>query len=942
MAQNQDIFAPSVQPSEQAPRDELNVQTNPAQFGALVAQGAQGLGEGVQKDANFWEQVQTDHTTNGVLQQLSDLNEQTKNLKGQDALDAQQAVLKQASDTIDTGRKSLETPAQQLAYDSAIRNMWFRLFQPQLNNHFNQQGQEVAAATFKSTVDQAIGFVPSVAGDQAKVDAFAEDAAHAGANMAYSRYGTAAPDEIVNQHAQQAKAAVYKTQIETLEQTDAPAAMAALERNKATLGADYPQLLQRLRPVIQQGAVQGYNDGLMNGGHAQPGATPYAMPVGIPPEGQALLDTIKGPESGGRYNVAYDGSPTGRTFDDLSKFPTLPGAPGPAGTSHAAGAYQFEPATWNGVAAKTGTTDFSPQSQDTNAWQLAQDTYQSKTGRALTDDLKEGNTSDIPGALKDQWPSLGNASLATLNSKLGTQFAGAVPSGNAEMAPIDKMAPDWNALKTKAASDWSGNPTMQRKVLSDLEQREGIWRASTGDMREQLSATIPDTIRAAENGVQGLTLDENAVRTVFPKSHADQIMAEFQIASRVGDVMRGLQWASPDDVAQAQQDIESGEGVKSLLLHAHAKEAASGPGVAGAVPDAGTAAFYNLRAGAARQLEQVVTQRNQVLFGPSADPVAYVSSAPTVAAAAKAVDPAKPETFETYANSVTAMQNQLGVPPAQQHVLTRGQALSQTQALMSNMDDPQAAFLGLKQSYGGGWDKAFQDLVMMGNLPPAYQAVATLEDPTEAKYLAKALNETRPKGDGAPTKTWDDILTTKGVSDIKTAVSSDPGIQSLMLSLARSGSSVSQVREVQSAVETLAFAHRFYDNDPTAAQKAVSAFMNQYEFLDNGGARVPAKSAEVIKQNAGLALNGLAPDGVTVPKGFGGNLQPTAQEYIDQVKAAPTWKTSRRGDAIELWDWQNRRVVRPDGSPFAVRFDAGAPPSPALPDISQAPIVIQP
>ena len=75
-------------------------------------------------------------------------------------------------------------------------------------------------------------------------------------------------------------------------------------------------------------------------------------------------DDIKQRESGGNYNVGYGGADLSNAPLDQYGFPKWPGKMGPAGMSHAAGAYQFQPGTWRPYAEKLGIHDFSPQSQD--------------------------------------------------------------------------------------------------------------------------------------------------------------------------------------------------------------------------------------------------------------------------------------------------------------------------------------------------------------------------------------------------------------------------------------------------------------------------------------------------------------------------------------------------------------------------------------------------
>jgi muramidase (phage lysozyme) len=155
------------------------------------------------------------------------------------------------------------------------------------------------------------------------------------------------------------------------------------------------------------------------------------------PYQKALLNTIAGPESGGKYNVIYGGG----TFDDFSHHPNQPvriqTGPNAGRTSSAAGKYQFLGPTWDDQAKKLGLPDFQPVNQDKAAWNLAAETYKAKTGQDLATVLQSGDPQAIAGvgsALSGIWTSLPggieqgtnvNRFVATYQRALG---AGATPA----------------------------------------------------------------------------------------------------------------------------------------------------------------------------------------------------------------------------------------------------------------------------------------------------------------------------------------------------------------------------------------------------------------------------------------------------------------------------------------------------------------------------------
>jgi len=123
-------------------------------------------------------------------------------------------------------------------------------------------------------------------------------------------------------------------------------------------------------------------------------------PYSLSPERRALLDTIRyaeGTWTGGRadgYRMLYGGT----LVQALDRHPEI--VVRRRYTSAAAGAYQFLPDTWAGVARQLGLTSFEPHNQDQAALHLIQ-----RRG-ALNLFDRQGLTADVLARLAPEWTSL--------------------------------------------------------------------------------------------------------------------------------------------------------------------------------------------------------------------------------------------------------------------------------------------------------------------------------------------------------------------------------------------------------------------------------------------------------------------------------------------------------------------------------------------------------
>jgi len=122
-------------------------------------------------------------------------------------------------------------------------------------------------------------------------------------------------------------------------------------------------------------------------------------PYKLTPARRALLNTIRYAEGTWKdgqdhgYTVIYGGG----MFDDLSRHPDRTVVN--RYSSAAAGAYQFLPSTWKGVARELKLASFEPQHQDQAALHLA------KRRGALTEIDQRGLTKAAMAKLAPEWAS---------------------------------------------------------------------------------------------------------------------------------------------------------------------------------------------------------------------------------------------------------------------------------------------------------------------------------------------------------------------------------------------------------------------------------------------------------------------------------------------------------------------------------------------------------
>lgn len=175
----------------------------------------------------------------------------------------------------------------------------------------------------------------------------------------------------------------------------------------------------------------------------------------LPIEARACVDAIYSHESGGDYTILFGGKPNDpATPHFTADTPSLPGHYGfpdwpgvvlsNGQQTHAAGAGQFQPATWLDVAIHQwpagSTPNFrNPADQDWGTWFNAKTTV----GADLLPRLQAGNLAGIGEALHGQWTSVSEetfparytAALAALQAAAPTPAPAPAPPAPEPPAP---------------------------------------------------------------------------------------------------------------------------------------------------------------------------------------------------------------------------------------------------------------------------------------------------------------------------------------------------------------------------------------------------------------------------------------------------------------------------------------------------------------------------
>ena len=258
---------PSVAPETRPPTDYENIQSSPAEFGALIGQGEEKLGAGATTAGKFFGQVAADQQTTSYLEQSNRIlyGDPSKTgadgqpdrgffgLEGEDRLKAASGVNQQLTKLRENLRGSLITPEQQEQFDQNTRFMQFRM-QGEIGRGYDEAFKTYAGKVNESGYQNVMNSIALRPQD----DQFAQTMIHQA--MSYrvrqlQMQGLANPDALKQAQIDTARD-VSEARILALAPTNPDAAASIFNRDRPLLvgGKNYDALSHR----IDEGVVQSY------------------------------------------------------------------------------------------------------------------------------------------------------------------------------------------------------------------------------------------------------------------------------------------------------------------------------------------------------------------------------------------------------------------------------------------------------------------------------------------------------------------------------------------------------------------------------------------------------------------------------------------------------------------------------------------------------------
>jgi hypothetical protein len=229
----------SAQPHYFDPKVDANT------FGAFIGRGLEQAGQGINKAADTWGEIQKDSVLNNAIKEAETSTEAYSKLQGADALHGEQAA-KDNIDQVAEKYRSQLPPGLAHQFDTQFRAYQYRLLNGKISTHAIQQGRVFTEETNKATLQQSGDLAALNYNNPEAVDQAVHRARDAAMKQVQAS-GNAGEPGLVQQAIRDSDSYIYSRAAEAMFVNNAPEGAAYVESHRKELGGHYTQLAEKFR-----------------------------------------------------------------------------------------------------------------------------------------------------------------------------------------------------------------------------------------------------------------------------------------------------------------------------------------------------------------------------------------------------------------------------------------------------------------------------------------------------------------------------------------------------------------------------------------------------------------------------------------------------------------------------------------------------------------------
>ena len=933
----------SVLPRTEVPDDYQRIQVPAAAFGSAVAEGAQRLGQGATQAAKLYQEVSAQQAANQFEDESNKLvyGDPSKTgpdgmpdrgllgTRGEDALTKQAQVRQQILDLRDQYKGNLSSSDQELYFNNQTAFAMRRLLAT-IGAHYDSQFNVYAEGVNQAQANTALNLAASDPTNPAAVNSARENLRQAYVKQVHLKYGDAASPDLTNDAVNRADADLLERNVESLIGSGTPGSIQLanqiMQSPSASLikGPRYDNLSWKLQHLDNKAQDSALIDRIFGGGAGSSGTPAIGVP-GATGSGGGNWETQNNNFAGMRKIGVAAAGPEAGGFQSFATPEEGVTAIGHQLDRYASGATTGQPVT----TLRGMVSTWAPPSENDTPLLIKRAAEWTGIDPDQSVDLADPTTRAkvITAFIRNE-----QGGKLPVDPSVIAKVAGLSPGATQAQAPPGFPTREDVLSRIPSSDQLPGGADQYNRLYSGVNQRYSRILQSISADRAQLESQYKGGLAMLQDG-RDFQYDPDQFTKLFPAPQAQEMLSNLQGARTIGQQIvsvRGMSIGEIADKKVANQQILNNSTGDGYVRQSKLSKAFD------------TAADRHIQALAADPANYLLSTNPDIY---DAARQAVASQSPSDAAQLRRTGQLTAP--ESYAAKTLAEQERLGVPADAGHVLSVPEAQQAAQSITKDPENAPQTLKALQQKWGSAWPQVWRDLSTTGKLPVNYQMVGVLDNEGDGALLARALGQANKEGGNKAL----DSLVDHGVSGntqpsrvTKTFIEGDDGIKQYARSLVLSGASPDQVEGVVSSIDLLAKAKLLYggETDPTtAATKAVQSAIGKYEFLPNGGARVPRDNASAIEENAGATVQNLDLGRLQIPDTYRRTLAPgsaTADDWLRVLKANPNWVTV--DNAIRLMDNGGRFVRTNDGGFVEVLFSAQplAPQqAPAIP-----PVVITP